>query len=568
MNGTTRAITTLIVSTVAVVLLLAGLAGCDVISPTPPEEVVILGTKQIHELTTGTVTGTAWLVIDNGTVTRKILLGDVLTASLPAEFSELAVAGLTTFLGDLEVRADTAITGTLTVTDVVYLLGGLVVSEGDAELRDAIIYGDTAITGTLTVTDVVYLLNELVVSGDVTAEDSLFIADRLGLGTTTPADLFEVVEPNTGDGIYLKMRNSHSAGNDSVTIASVVSSDASALLNGTSFIRTTRQADGSADVTIFTGPGASGAPSLALTLDGSSKMVTFPGAVTMADQAILLVGNTAARNVAPYHQYAMQAQSNNWLLGASATKNHDHSSSTNPTIWVHSGVDVNSDNTQWLNLLHNQTDGRIATGVGDIQLASATGFVAVITGTEPVWDHSPTSAGFDGSVEVDGAFWADGAAAFDDNLTFTGSGAGLQHGYVWGNEITWTQASAAQNTWYAISDSGMTSGPLNGISHDGNGLITVTVAGMYMADWSGNFEAAATNIHMQIAFSVDGTPGEFGQNHIETIAVHRDQSASGTAILDLAAGQGVNVAVRTTDAGTPDLYVDHLHIRLVQIAGT
>lgn len=161
-----------------------------------------------------------------------------------------------------------------------------------------------------------------------------------------------------------------------------------------------------------------------------------------------------------------------------------------------------------------------------------------------------------------------GAASFNDDLTFTGSGLGLQHGYVWGNEITWTQASAVQNTWYNISDAGMTSGPLNGIEHDGNGLITVTVAGMYMADWSSDAEANAANQHVQLAFSVDGSATEFGQTHFETIGVNRESAVSSTAILDLAAGQTVEVAIRTTEGGTPDLFVDHMHLRVVQIAGT
>ncbi len=179
----------------------------------------------------------------------------------------------------------------------------------------------------------------------------------------------------------------------------------------------------------------------------------------------------------------------------------------------------------------------------------------------------------DGVVSIAGdtdvvALNASGAVTLDDNLTFTGSGAGLQHGYVWGNEITWTQASAGLNTWYNISHAGIADGPLNGVGHSGSGALTVTVAGMYMADWAGDAEADAANQHIQVTLSVDGSATEFGQTHFETIAVNRESAISSMAILDLAAGQTVQVAIRTTDAGTPDLFVDHYHLRLVQIAGT
>lgn len=144
----------------------------------------------------------------------------------------------------------------------------------------------------------------------------------------------------------------------------------------------------------------------------------------------------------------------------------------------------------------------------------------------------------------------------------------LAFGSCYGVEIGWTQASAVQNTWYDISDAGMVDGELQDVTHDGNGQLTVTKAGKYIADWAGSFEADAANQHIQLTFSVNGTEGGPGMNHIETVAVSREQACSGNAILDLAANDTVHISIRTTDAGTPDLVVDHLMIRLVQIEGT
>jgi hypothetical protein len=147
-------------------------------------------------------------------------------------------------------------------------------------------------------------------------------------------------------------------------------------------------------------------------------------------------------------------------------------------------------------------------------------------------------------------------------------GGGLQFGNCYGNEIGWTQANAVQNTWYDISDADMADGKLHGVTHDGSGQLAVSKAGMYAADWSGSFEADAANVHIQIAFSINGTEVGDGLNHFETFGVSRQDPCSGTAILDLAASDTVNVSIRTTDAGTPDLAIDHLMLRLIQIGGT
>lgn len=147
-------------------------------------------------------------------------------------------------------------------------------------------------------------------------------------------------------------------------------------------------------------------------------------------------------------------------------------------------------------------------------------------------------------------------------------GGGLPFGSCYGNEIAWAQASAVQNTWYDISDSDMISGPLHNITHDGNGQLTALVAGMYAADWAGAFEASAANVHVQITFSINGTETNGGLNHFETVAISRQDPCAGNAILDLAANDTVNVSIRTTDAGTPDLAIDHLMLRLVHIGGT
>jgi hypothetical protein len=47
---------------------------------------------------------------------------------------------------------------------------------------------------------------------------------------------------------------------------------------------------------------------------------------------------------------------------------YDHVPQTNPTLYVQSVTDPNTNNTQWVSITHNQTNAVIATGLGDVIL--------------------------------------------------------------------------------------------------------------------------------------------------------------------------------------------------------
>lgn len=70
-------------------------------------------------------------------------------------------------------------------------------------------------------------------------------------------------------------------------------------------------------------------------------------------------------------------QANNNLIFTTlpnATKDHNHNSlSANPTIFIHSAIGPDVDDTQWLSLSHNQTDGYISSGTGAIEIGSNLG---------------------------------------------------------------------------------------------------------------------------------------------------------------------------------------------------
>jgi hypothetical protein len=162
---------------------------------------------------------------------------------------------------------------------------------------------------------------------------------------------------------------------------------------------------------------------------------------------------------------------------------------------------------------------------------------------------------------------ADGAAA--DVYFEGGAGSGLPYGSCYGNEIGWTQASAAQNTWYLISDADMADGHggLNLVTHDGSGKLTVTKAGRYLINYGASVECSALNKHVQTGIAVNGTVIGDGQQHYEVSSPNAQLTLGSTAIVVLAASGYIEIAMRTTDTGTPDLSVDHLNISIVQIGG-
>jgi hypothetical protein len=142
------------------------------------------------------------------------------------------------------------------------------------------------------------------------------------------------------------------------------------------------------------------------------------------------------------------------------------------------------------------------------------------------------------------------------------------YGSCWGNEIGWSQANAVQNTWYDISDADMEDGQLLGVTHDGSGQLTVLAGGRYACIYTMAIEADALNQHIQTTFSVNGVATDDGVNHVETFGSSKQQAISGVAILDLEDGDTVETAIRTTDAGTPTLSVDHLNLALRRVSGS
>jgi len=86
------------------------------------------------------------------------------------------------------------------------------------------------------------------------------------------------------------------------------------------------------------------------------------------------LGNTCGRLLpATGHSGALQLTLSNgvntliFAEDGDRIKDFDHTNQTNPTMYIHSAIDPDTDNTQWLSLAHDQTNGVLATGTGNVR---------------------------------------------------------------------------------------------------------------------------------------------------------------------------------------------------------
>jgi len=141
-----------------------------------------------------------------------------------------------------------------------------------------------------------------------------------------------------------------------------------------------------------------------LAMGGQGAASVFWDFDTANDQSVLLLGSDQGRQL---------------VIGESGsiTKDFDHATTTNPTLFIHSATDPDSDNTQWGSLNYTAaTDSfDITTGGGEVKIGT----------TEP--GHLTPSAGdlmVSGELEVDGTAWFDGLASFYGTFTFSGGSYG------------------------------------------------------------------------------------------------------------------------------------------------
>ena len=144
---------------------------------------------------------------------------------------------------------------------------------------------------------------------------------------------------------------------------------------------------------------------------------------------------------------------------------------------------------------------------------------------------------------------------------------GLAFGSFHGDHVGWSQATAVQNTWYNISDASISDGELNYVAHDGNGKLTVVKPGFYLINYSITIEDNVANDHVEVGIEKNGSGSAeaAGVSHVESKFANEEEALSSTAIFNLSAGDTVELAVRTTDIGTPTISVQDINLTIVRL---
>lgn len=96
----------------------------------------------------------------------------------------------------------------------------------------------------------------------------------------------------------------------------------------------------------------------------------------------------AFRTSAAYNQwnhYTHPAFGNNFVFTDydNRLKNHDLSETANPTLWLFYYGNVDSDNTRWMNMYHNGTNGHIGTGTGGVEFDAFIGLKPIAAPSNP-----------------------------------------------------------------------------------------------------------------------------------------------------------------------------------------
>jgi hypothetical protein len=114
----------------------------------------------------------------------------------------------------------------------------------------------------------------------------------------------------------------------------------------------------------------------------------------------------------------------------------------------------------------------------------------------------------------------------------------------------------------------METGMLNGVTHDGNGQLTVTEPGYYLTAYKASVASTIKDVHIEVAISVNGTESTNGVAAFDVKVAGATANYASTSILDLSDNTTVELSVRTTTVGNPTLTVDSINLTALQVGGT
>jgi hypothetical protein len=93
---------------------------------------------------------------------------------------------------------------------------------------------------------------------------------------------------------------------------------------------------------------------------------------------------------------------------------------------------------------------------------------------------------------------------------------------------------------------------------------------MYQVVYSVSAQCSVAGKHIEAGIEISGSGSATGDGrcHVDSPTGNTQITLSSVTILDLAANDTIEIALRTTDIGAPTISIDHINITLTQIGGT
>ena len=323
----------------------------------------------------------------------------------------------------------------------------------------------------------------------------------------------------------------------------------------------------------------------------------------------------------------------NLIIGSTANwaKNYDHNpASTNPTLIIHSATNPDTDNTQYLSITHDQTNGVITTGKGDLILSpeenvgigtTTPGQKLEVADTDNIFlkihadtdnNSANTDAGIifeidtntqkgdirydqgldtfsisygaktnyhlniksDGKVGIgvtdpDSKLEVNGDTHIDNgDLFFTTDGSGLPYAEIYINDNSTAKTIPTGTSWTKM-DGAMTNGSSNSCTADGaNAKITTVKAGVYKITARFNGSVDTANVKVEGAIFLDGVKQDNLVCKVDFVAANKTCSSIISGLIDCPASKDIDFRVRHDDGGDVDLTIEDANISVLMVGGT
>lgn len=229
-------------------------------------------------------------------------------------------------------------------------------------------------------------------------------------------------------------------------------------------------------------------------------------------------------------------------------RNFDHPVQTNPTLFIHSSTDPDTNNTQWVSFTHDQSSGVITTGAGGLSLNPA-GDVLVPT-TQLIVGNPSSIPAHDKGLVVEGNNQYDDIYLEGDNVV----------GMMWRNNWWPTDSYILANSYQQFEFKRLTtSGYLDYMRFLGNYSVQIgTGTAAYANSWGDLYVLNDLEVGKRVYASSITVTGQFSTPYAQTITVAKnggDFTSINSAVASITDASATKRYLVQVMPGTYDEYV-------------